>query len=191
MADGVRAERVRRGKSAIVELHFIGEIANVSIPGETSLVRVHWGIAMGPSWRHVQGMQSGTTHASFPAEHSTAVLSHPLDVHLASVGLAGWPRLWLKVFSSNGAKLLGYGVVNLPCTPGTHSLSITLWVPHAGPLEAISYKFFGGKGVRLVHEDAAHSQVGRYRLQSRSTGAANVYLSLLTKDFDRFAIATG
>ena len=176
---------------AAVEVHFLGELQSVSVLGESAPISVRWTMASGPSWRHVQGFQSGQTHACMPNGSSkVALLSHPLDVHYAATGLAGWPRLSLTVVSKDGSRLCGYGVVNVPCSPGVHELDVALWLPHASLLEQLSHNLFGGKGVRLVHEDAVHSQINRRRLQSRSTGSARVSIAVVLKDFERFAIAT-
>ena len=46
----------------------------------------------------LQGRIEGQTQVDNPEEGETSFWSHPIDVHFATRGLQGWPRILLQVY---------------------------------------------------------------------------------------------
>ena len=72
------------------------------------------------------------THYAYGSAYGEPVWGHPLDFQCRSKMLTGWPRLLLEVFKLDQYgrnDLVGYGVVDLPKTSGTHELECNTWRP--------------------------------------------------------------
>lgn len=67
---------------------------------------------MGKFWSHLAGEQYGQTHTVYPlpedGDQALAVWNHPLDVHLTSASIQGWPRLIFQVRRPRRSCLLAY-----------------------------------------------------------------------------------
>jgi hypothetical protein len=74
------------------------------------------------------------------------VWEHPLDLHLTTQSLQGWPSLLLMVYardeSLNRDTFVSYGLVGLPCTPGLHHVSSRTWFALEGD-RVLGRQFFG------------------------------------------------
>jgi hypothetical protein len=50
-----------------------------------------------------RGMVSGQTHTDYPMESGEmAVWAHPIDLHLATTNVQGWPKLLMQVRGVEG-----------------------------------------------------------------------------------------
>ena len=90
-----------------------------------------WVIA-GDNWKVLQGVTEGQTQSDTPRIGPISNWNHPLDVHWATRGLRGWPRLHMQIFhldSYSGSNLIGYASVSLPTRPGIHSIEVAAWRP--------------------------------------------------------------
>ena len=58
-----------------------------------------WSLHSGGAWKVLQGLREGQTQVDQPSIGETANWCHPLDVHFATRGLQGWPKLHFQVFS--------------------------------------------------------------------------------------------
>ena len=58
-----------------------------------------WSLHSGGAWKVLQGLREGQTQVDQPSIGETAYWCHPLDVHFATRGLQGWPKLHFQVFS--------------------------------------------------------------------------------------------
>lgn len=59
----------------------------------------------GSNWKHVEGYiegQTATCHGKF--ENSYCSFAQPLDIHLASRGIQGWPKIHIEAYAVNGVK---------------------------------------------------------------------------------------
>ena len=56
---------------------------------------------MGKYWSHLAGEQYGQTHTVYTlpedGEGAMATWNHPLDIHLTTTSIQGWPRILVQV----------------------------------------------------------------------------------------------
>ena len=57
-----------------------------------------WAIHSGGAWKVLQGLREGQTQVDDPQTGDTAFWCHPIDVHYATRGLQGWPKLHVQVY---------------------------------------------------------------------------------------------
>uniref|UniRef100_A0A3Q4N7S2 B9 domain-containing protein 2 n=1 Tax=Neolamprologus brichardi TaxID=32507 RepID=A0A3Q4N7S2_NEOBR len=95
----------------MAELHIIGQIIGASgFPEKTLFCK--WGIHTGEAWRLLSGLKEGQTQVDSPQIGDIAYWSHPIDLHYATKGLQGWPKIHLEVWHQDSfgrCQLYGYG----------------------------------------------------------------------------------
>ncbi|KAG7275388.1 hypothetical protein CRUP_021586 [Coryphaenoides rupestris] len=119
----------------MAELHVIGQIVGASGFPRSSLF-CKWGVHAGGAWRLLSGLKEGQTQVDFPQTGDTAYWSHPIDLHYATKGLQGWPKLHLQVWHQDSfgrCQLYGYGYCHVPSSPGHHRLRCATWRPWGRP----------------------------------------------------------
>lgn len=80
----------------------------------------------------LEGATEGQTQLDTPQIGAVSSWNHPLDVHWATRGLQGWPRLHLQVYhldSYSRVNLIGYASVSIPTRPGIHFIEAPAWRP--------------------------------------------------------------
>jgi hypothetical protein len=121
-----------------------------------------WG-GMG-AWEEVGGgtaaAPTGLMATIDPSTTPVAHLSFPIDLHLLCEGGAtvdnpahapSPPRVYFTVWTVDGWErhtVQGYGVLDVPVTPGTREATVRTWKPSA-PLSAAETEFFLGTAGRL------------------------------------------
>ena len=84
----------------MAEVHLIGQLIGASeFPNQSLFCR--WSIQTGGAWAVIQGLKEGQTQVDCPVEgeqETTSFWSHPIDVHFATRGLQGWPKLVVQVY---------------------------------------------------------------------------------------------
>lgn len=118
--------------------------------------------------------------------------SHPIDLHLATRGIQGWPKIVLEVWhrdTLNRCALIAYGLVDLPSQPGPVSLVCRTWRPLGSIVDKLS-TIFTGETLQLTEESLVYSARHRHNLTTESMGNVRLELSLIFKDFDKFGIET-
>ncbi|XP_015443916.1 B9 domain-containing protein 2 isoform X1 [Pteropus alecto] len=146
--------------------------------------------AAGAAWKLLSGIREGQTQVDTPQIGDMAYWSHPIDLHFATKGLQGWPRLHLQVWSQDSfgrCQLAGYGFCHVPSSPGTHQLDCPTWRPLGSWREQLARAFVGG-GPQLLHADAIYSGADRYRLHTAAGGTVHLELGLLLRHFDRYGV---
>ncbi|ELV12198.1 Transforming growth factor beta-1 [Tupaia chinensis] len=142
----------------------------------------------GAAWKLLSGLREGQTQVDTPQVGDMAYWSHPVDLHFATKGLQGWPRLHLQVWSQDSfgrCQLAGYGFCHVPSSPGTHQLDCPTWRPLGSWREQLARAFVGG-GPQLLHWDTIYSGADRYRLHTAAGGTVHLELGLLLRNFDRY-----
>lgn len=136
-------------KSSFADVHVVGEIVGAS--GFTQpMLFCRWQLLYEPSksWQVLRGLQQGATQActSEVDEVDLVVWEHPLEVHMQTQSLQGWPALLLMVYareeSYNRDSFVSYGLVPLPSTPGCHKVSCNTWFAVESN-RALGRTFFG------------------------------------------------
>ncbi len=69
-----------------------------SDPCADALSALQWGIVAGRSWELLEGLEEGQTQVDAAQAGDMAVWAHPIDIHYACKGLAGWPKLHFQVW---------------------------------------------------------------------------------------------
>lgn len=145
----------------------------------------------GSLWNFVEGESEGQTATDSNRLDHKSVFSHPIDLHLSTRGIQGWPKLTIEVFSVNSLKQfypVGVGFTFIPTKPGFHKILIPTWkVSPLSLLDSIKEKFFTG-GFTIVKKDLISSGIERYKLSTISSGTVKVHLSLVFKHFRKYNI---
>jgi B9 domain-containing protein 2 len=165
----------------------------------------------GENWRVLEGASEGQTQLDVPQVGDVSHWNHPLDIHLATRGLSGWPHIQLQVYdldSYSRIHLIGYATVAIPTRPGFHSIQVPAWRPLGqyfqsnyrsvtcgnngnveGSFTEELARYFVGGGIEL-----ADSKVGgggaadRLHLRTVTAGSIHLELGLIFRDFKKFGI---
>ncbi|XP_065715508.2 B9 domain-containing protein 2 isoform X2 [Patagioenas fasciata] len=181
----VARRRAARGR-AMAELHLIGQIVGGS-GFEQRRLFCTWGLRAGGAWKLLSGPLSGQTQVDDPQAGDVAFWCHPLDVHLATKGLQGWPQLHVQVWHQDGfgrAAVLGYGCCPVPAAPGCHALSCVTWRPRGSWRQRLRRRLLGGGPQLRVPPEAAE----RFRLRTEAAGTVHLQLGVLLRHFGRFSV---
>lgn len=173
----------------MAEVHVIGELNGGSgFPSQRLFCK--WGISYGGAWKVIAGLQDGQTQVDLPGIGEFAHWSHPIDLHLATKGIQGWPKLYFQVWHHDRFgrdELYSYGFCHVPTSPGFHSISCPTWRPHGTVCEEIG-RFFLGGGPQLRALDSVHSGADRFRLQTTTMGLVHLELNVILRYFDKFGV---
>ncbi|CAH8436021.1 unnamed protein product [Heterobilharzia americana] len=108
----------------MAELHCFGQILYAHGYPEKDLF-CKWGIKSGIAWRLIEGIAEGETQVDCPLVGEKAYFCHPIDLHFATKGLQGWPKLHFQVWHHDWVgknELYGYGFCHIPTSPGNHQV---------------------------------------------------------------------
>ena len=104
----------------MAELHVIGEVTGASgFPSHSLYCK--WSVHVEGSWSLLAGLKEGQTQVDNPENIDYAVWSHPIDLHFATKGLKGWPKLHFEVWHQDNFgrnEIYGYGFCHVPTSPG-------------------------------------------------------------------------
>lgn len=148
-------------------------------------------IFSGSLWKVIEGQSEGQTATDRSRFDNKSVFAHPIDVHFATRGIQGWPKLTVELLSVNSLKQfypVGFGFTYVPAKPGFHKLKIATWrIAPLTALDSIKEKFFSG-GFTIVKKDLILSGTERYKISTISSGVVEVELSLVFKHFRKYNI---
>ncbi|XP_077582763.1 B9 domain-containing protein 2 [Stigmatopora nigra] len=173
----------------MAELHIIGQLVGASGFDHNSLF-CKWALHTGGAWRLLSGTKQGQTQVDNPQTGDIAYWSHPIDVHYATKGLQGWPKLHLQVWHQDWlgrCVMFGYGYCHVPSSPGHHRIHCVTWRPTGSVLEELSQKFVGG-GPQLRNPDIIYSGADRYRLRTEAVGTVELELGIIMRHFDKYGV---
>ncbi|KAI3387346.1 hypothetical protein SNEBB_003868 [Seison nebaliae] len=152
---------------AIPECHLIGQLVGASeFPDQKLFCKYNF--VIGNGWRVIQGFDSGQTQVDCPSNECVAYWSHPIDLHLSTKGLQGWPKINFQVWHQDDYgrhEIYGYGCLVLPMSPGYHELECPTWRPIGCPSDQIT-QFVVGGGPQLRNPDIVHTATELYRLKT-------------------------
>jgi len=173
----------------MAEVHIIGQIeSGLEFPKSNLFCK--WGIHAGGAWRLIAGVKEGQTHVDNPIHEEVASWSHPIDVHFATKGIQGWPRLHLQVWNQDihgRNQLFGYGFVHIPTSPGSHLVECMTWKP-VGNFQEEMQSYFVGGCPQLRKSDLVYSGVDRYKLFTKAMGKVIIRLNVIFRNFDKYGI---
>lgn len=147
---------------------------------------------LGSGWKFLEGITEAQTQIDTSSNLGFACWSHPIDIHLATKGIQGWPKLVLEVWHRDQldrCSLISYGVVNIPSQPGYSKLTCKTWRPIGSIVDRL-VNLFSGETLQLADESFIHSHEHRLNLQTESMGNVELQLNIILKDFDKFGVET-
>ncbi|XP_072032083.1 B9 domain-containing protein 2-like [Amphiura filiformis] len=172
----------------MAEVYVIGQITGASgFPNQNLFCK--WAIHTGGAWKVIAGLREGQTQVDNPQNDAFAVWSHPIDVHLATKGLQGWPKMKFEVYHQDEfgrSELYGYGFVHIPTSPGTHDIECVTWRPTGSYREQIK-QFFVGGAPQLKNPDMVQS-AERYTLSTAAMGKVYLQLGVIFRNFDKYGV---
>ncbi|PNH06038.1 B9 domain-containing protein 2 [Tetrabaena socialis] len=194
----VKGAKAAAIKNSFADLHILGEIVGAS-GFQFPMLFCRWQLLYEPSksWQVLRGQQQGTTHACCSAvgEVDLVVWEHPLDIHVKTQSLQGWPALLLMVYARNESSgcdsFVSYALVPLPSTPGMHRISSHTWFAVESN-RALGRSFFAwhtGLIPRLEDETFIIDQRKREDagpfISTVGAGEVHLRLNILTKNLDQ------
>jgi len=143
---------LRNVADGIPEVHFAGEICK-GYGFQNSSISCKWTIEWGKSFSLLCGDSEGQTQYSMLAtDDKSCIWNHPVDVHFASAGMSGWPRIIVQLWeldSYGRTASVGYGFAHLPCTQGIHYVNIQCWRPQSMKFGEEMKSFYLGMSTQL------------------------------------------
>ncbi|CAM0512202.1 unnamed protein product [Fasciola hepatica] len=173
----------------MAELHVIGQIHGASGFPEKSLF-CKWGVNSGGAWRLLEGTPDGQTQVDCPVVGEVAHFCHPIDLHFATKGLQGWPKLHFQIWHYDWVgryDIYGYGFCHLPTSPGYHEIDVAMWRPVGTAIDHICSTFIGG-GPHLRRLEIVYNPTDRFYLQTESMGYVHLKLNVILRNFDKFGV---
>ncbi|XP_037959524.1 B9 domain-containing protein 2 [Teleopsis dalmanni] len=174
----------------MAELHIIGEISK-AIDFVEPHIYCKWSLQSGSAWKLIQGDTEGQTVIGTNRLYQTSDFTQPLDIHLTTASLQGWPKLHVEIYAVNVLNKswpVGYGFAHIPTRPGTHKLEIPTWkIAPTSFLESVQEKF-GGGGLALSKADLVFTGLERYKLQTRTSGKILIDLYLICRNFAKYGV---
>lgn len=173
----------------MAEVHVIGQILGATGFPEHSLF-CKWGIHTGGAWKVLAGLREGQTQVDVPQNEERANWCHPIDLHFATKGLQGWPKIHFQVWHQDQFgrnELYGYGFRHIPSSPGHHVLDCVTWQPVGTFREQVSQMFVGG-GPQLRNPDLIYSGADRFNLRTQAMGKVHMELNVIVRNFDKYGI---
>ena len=138
----------------------------------------------------MQGLREGQTQVDQPSQGEKAYWCHPVDIHFATRGLQGWPKIHFQVYNHDSFgrnQLIAYGFCHVPTSPGLHTIDVVTWRPSGSLRETISNYYVGG-GHQLRHPDWLSLVSDRFRLTTTAMGKVHLQLGIVHRNFDKFGI---
>ena len=186
-------------------MHVIGEIQEAhGFTDQSAFAR--FSLNAGPCWRLLEGLSQGQTQLTNRCQiwrdedndndinlepRFRHPWSHPIDVHYATKGLQGWPRMELQVWGVDWlgkCNICAYGFLAIPLRPGYHELECYTWRP-VGDLRRRLIDYVTGQRLQLLDPaDIVGAGANRHVIQTESMGTVKVRLTIVLKDFQEFGV---
>uniref|UniRef100_A0A182WLW1 Tectonic-1-3 N-terminal domain-containing protein n=1 Tax=Anopheles minimus TaxID=112268 RepID=A0A182WLW1_9DIPT len=172
----------------MAELYIIGEL-KTAVDFEEPNLFCRWSVQYGSSWKAIEGHTEGQSCCSTSRIEQRSDFSTPIDLHLVTRGLQGWPKLHVEVYAVNALQHywpVGYGFAFVPVCPGQHRVRIATWkVSSARVADTVREKFHTG-GFSLAKSDIAFTGIERYKLLTKTAGSVELDLMLIFKHFAEY-----
>jgi B9 domain-containing protein 2 len=179
-------ERVRVVAQMTPEVHFIGEIvggSNFNGKGMSCKFTVEFG----KNWDLLSGEIMGQTQYGNADPDDLTSWNHPIDLHMATSTMQGWPRIRLQVWELDEygrTNMAGYGFCHLPTNAGNYEIGVPCWRPTGSIPEEIQ-SFFLGANTQLTDESVLYSKAweNRCRLVTVPSGKVWINVSVVHRFF--------
>lgn len=128
--------------------------------------------AVGSAWRIIEGESQGQSVISRNSIQPSIDLQLPIDVHLSTASIQGWPKLHFEIYAVNFMQNvwpIGYGFVHLPAKPGQHRIEVNTWrIAPSTWFNSIRQKFNTGSLV-VSKADLIYTGFERFALNSNKS----------------------
>ncbi|XP_043280758.1 B9 domain-containing protein 2-like [Venturia canescens] len=171
----------------MAELHILGQIVSVEDFKQTSLF-CKWSFHAGSGWKLLEGSSEGQTQECSDPYTNKPIWDHPVDLHYSTQTLQGAPKLLLQIFcrdNNNRVLFIGYGVSNVPLSPGAHDIKCHTWKPVGGWQDRLKDRFLG-MTLQLKTPSLLANGDDRFELLTESMGIVNVQLHIIARNFTKF-----
>ncbi|KAF7282512.1 hypothetical protein GWI33_002577 [Rhynchophorus ferrugineus] len=173
----------------MAEVHIIGQIIGArEFPKQEVFCK--WHLQIGNNWRVIEGKKEGQTQVSSSQFTEACNWSYPIDIHLATAGIKGWPKIYVEVYHLDWlgrAHLFGYGLITIPTSPGRHILNCYTWRP-TGNLRDRVVEYFLGGGQYIKYPDLIFSSEKRYKMSTEAMGVVIFELDLILRNFNNYGV---
>jgi B9 domain-containing protein 2 len=118
----------------------------------------------------LSGETVGQTQYGYSSNDDMISWNHPIDLHMTTSSMQGWPRIRLQVWELDDygrTNLAGYGFAHLPTNAGTYEFAVPCWRPTGSLPEEIS-SFFLGTNPQLTNEEVLFSKAWEVSPRERS-----------------------
>ncbi len=191
---GASRNRDMLGRDA--ELHVVGEIEVGSLFGlddndglfcEVSVERGKYWL---PLCRMAEVVQQ--TQTSYPDEAGVYVWNHPIDLHLVTTSVAGWPRLRFQVWrldTLGRVDIVSYGTCVIPSSPGHYEFECSTWTPLGSFADEVAAAFVGNRP-QLTDLDLIDRQAKeRHRIATSASGNIRLSLDVVVRNFNAHGLS--
>jgi len=125
---------------------------------------------------------------------STVVWEHPLDAQFACASLSGWPQLVVTLWQQDEYQrneIIGYGMVQIPVSPGLHRVEIATWRPEGTWLQELKSSFLGGSLPQLTDSTLVFNPalLPRYSLCTATSATVDLELNIMARGFEKIALS--
>ncbi|XP_066256462.1 B9 domain-containing protein 2 [Euwallacea similis] len=173
----------------MAEVHILGQVSGAKeFPKQELFCK--WYLQVGNNWKTIEGKREGQTQVSCSQFSNICHWSYPIDLHLATAGIPGWPKIYIEVYHLDWlgrAHLFGYGLVTIPTSPGHHILDCYTWRP-IGSLRDRFVQFFLGGGPQIKYPELIFSPDKRYRLSTEAMGVVTFEVDLILRNFSNYGV---
>lgn len=173
----------------MAECHVIGQLVGASDFPKKNLF-CKWDTHFGSSWKLISGCKEAQTQIDSPQLDGKTYWCHPIDIHLGTKGIQGWPKFHVEVYHQDDCgrnELYGYGFLHIPTQPGSHNLTCVTWRP-TGSLKHEINRFFLGGGLHLKRPDIIFSGADRSKLQTETMGKVYFEIGLILRNFHIYGV---
>jgi B9 domain-containing protein 2 len=172
-------ERVRVVAQMTPEVHFIGELVGGSNFNGKG-VSCKFTIEFGKNWDLLSGEILGQTQYGNADPDDLTSWNHPIDLHMSTSTMQGWPRIRLQVWELDEygrTNMAGYGFCHLPTNAGNYEIGVPCWRPTGSIPEEIQ-SFFLGANTQLTDESVLYSKAWENRCRLVTVPSGKIWLNV-------------
>jgi B9 domain-containing protein 2 len=161
------------------EVHFIGEIVGgTGFAGKGMSCK--FTVEFGKNWDLLSGEIMGQSQYGNADPDDLTSWNHPLDLHMATTTMQGWPRIRFQVWELDEygrTNMAGYGFCHLPTNAGNYEIGVPCWRP-TGSLPEEIQSFFLGANTQLTDESVLYSKAWENRCRLVTVPAGKIFINV-------------
>ena len=172
----------------------ISGIVNSGMFKESAFVRLDYEIVSGKDWDLVEGYKKGHSQGATMNYllGDKVTWNLPFNVMYRTLEITGWPKLVIKLESTEGDYkkfIKGYASCIFPVTPGTHRIKCHIFKPVTGIFLGQVYGDQVKEPGKGIDANMIISGKGRDATTVENMGYVYVDVNISLKNFDKFNIS--